>query len=470
MKKITVVILIVLIGGIFGCKRDSDILATYKDGTITRGDFYKWLDSRRFSRETLLKSKSKQKERIETMAVELITIAKAKADGFDNNENFRIFKDISTENILIKRFYDKEIKNRAQFREPAIKVRQIMLRIKDFEIDPKQKNKRVNLSRQELGKRVSETTEKAKEIIEKLNKGESFEELAKQYSDDFSKKKGGEVGFIVRNMMPPDFSDAAFSLRKGEYTKEPVGVPKDSPKSIYIIKVEDAEELTDKNIEKIIENKNQAVNLKNSLLRNYTKEYIDKLMAAPDVKFFEKATSGNRADVLFKIGEKNYTVGDLNRRIDLRQYGMDPAGKSKINLNDEQRKNLAKNYFQGEILKREAINKGIDKDPEYLKEMQNATDRIIASQYTNKLFSTDIKVTYNEIREEYDKNKENRYYKMVRTGNKNVKQPEPFNTVKERIERTLLSMKRSEKRKNWTAQMLQDYAFKLDESQLEGDK
>ncbi len=471
MKKIIGIFLIVLLSSIFGCKRDSDVLATYKNGNITRGDFYKWLDAKRFSKETLLKSKSKQKDKIENMAIEYITIAKAKAEGFDKGEEFQAFKDLSTENILIKSLYDKEIKEKAHFKEPAIKVRQIMLRVKDFEIDPKQKNKRVNLSKQELEKRANETIAKGKEIIEKLNKGESFEELAKQYSEDFSKKKGGDIGFTVRSMMPQELSDAAFSLKKGEYTKEPVRSPKDAPKGIYIIKVEDIEELTDKNIEKIIDNKSQAMNMKNNLLRNYSKEYIDKLMTAADIKFFDnKAVSRNKADVLFKIADKNYTVGDLTKKIELRQYGTDPMNRPKINITDEQRKNMAKNYFQTEVLKRDAINKGIDKDPEYMKEMQSRVDSILAAQYTNKLFSTDVKVNYNEIMEEYNKNKENRYFKMVNKGNKRVKQPEPFNAVKDRIEKNLLSIKKSEKRKNWTAQMLEEYAFKLDESKLEGDK
>jgi parvulin-like peptidyl-prolyl isomerase len=467
MKKITGIFLIILISSIFGCKREGDVLATYKNGNITRGDFYKWLDVRRFSKETLLKSKSKQKDKIENMAIELITIAKAKAEGFDKTEEFQVFRDISTENILIKRLYDKEIKDKAHFKEPAIKVRQIMLRVKDFEIDPKQKNKRINLSKQEIEKRTNETVAKGKEIIEKLNKGEKFEELAKQFSDDFSKTKGGDIGFIVRSMMPPDFSDAAFSLKKGEYSKEPIK----TTRGIYIVKVEDVEELTDKNIEKIIDNKSQAMNIKNGLLRNYSKDYIDKLMGAADVKFFDnKAASKNNADILFKIADKNYTVGNFTKRIELRQYGSDPMNRPKINITDEQRKNMAKSYFQYEILKRDAISKGIDKDPEYLKEMQARTDSIIATQYTNKLFSTDAKVTYNEIKEEYDKNKENRYFKMVNKGDKRVKQPEPFNAVKDRIEKNLLSVKKSEKRKNWTSQMLQEYAFKLNESELEGSK
>lgn len=460
--------IIVLAASIIGCKGDSDILATYKDGNITRGEFYKWLETKRIPKETLLKSKSKQKERIENMAVELLTIAKAKEEGFDKDEKFRLFSDISTENILIKRLYDKEIKEKAHFKEPAVKVRQIMLRVKDFEIDPKQKNKRVNLGKQELEKRTNETITKARDIIEKLNKGGKFEELAKQYSEDFSKQKGGDIGFIVHNMMPQEFADAAFSLKKAEYTKEPVVVP---GRGVYIIKVEDTEELTDKNIEKIIENKNQAMNIKNGLLRNYAKEYIDKLIGAPDVKFFEnKAAGKNKNDVLFKIGDVSYTAGDFMKRNELRQYGLDSTNKPKINITDEQKKNMVRNYFQIEILKREALVTGIDKDPEYAKEIQTRTDSLIAREYMNKVLSSDLKISYNEIKEEYDKNKESRYSKMVSKGKKRVKQPEPLKAVKDRIERNLLNVKKSEKRKSWTAQLLQEYAFELDESQLEGDR
>jgi parvulin-like peptidyl-prolyl isomerase len=38
----------------------------------------------------------------------------------------------------------------------------------------------------------------ATEIIEKINKGESFDELAEKYSDDqFSKKSGGDIYYIT---------------------------------------------------------------------------------------------------------------------------------------------------------------------------------------------------------------------------------------------------------------------------------
>ena len=56
----------------------------------------------------------------------------------------------------------------------------------------------------------------AKEVIEKLNKGESFARLAEQYSIDGSRKRGGDLGFFGKGMMVKEFEKAAFALKKGE--------------------------------------------------------------------------------------------------------------------------------------------------------------------------------------------------------------------------------------------------------------
>ena len=56
----------------------------------------------------------------------------------------------------------------------------------------------------------------AKEVIEKLNKGESFARLAEQYSVDGSRKRGGDLGFFGKGMMVKEFEKAAFALKKGE--------------------------------------------------------------------------------------------------------------------------------------------------------------------------------------------------------------------------------------------------------------
>ena len=69
----------------------------------------------------------------------------------------------------------------------------------------------------------AEALKTAKEIIEKLNKGESFEELAKEYSKDKgSAAKGGAIGKFGNGGMSKEFEQAAYKLKVNEYTKEPV--------------------------------------------------------------------------------------------------------------------------------------------------------------------------------------------------------------------------------------------------------
>lgn len=57
----------------------------------------------------------------------------------------------------------------------------------------------------------------AKDIIAKLKKGEKFNELAKKYSKDKP-----ELGYFTKRVMVPEFANAAFAMKKGEYSQTPV--------------------------------------------------------------------------------------------------------------------------------------------------------------------------------------------------------------------------------------------------------
>ena len=56
----------------------------------------------------------------------------------------------------------------------------------------------------------------AKEVLDKLAKGESFGKLAEQYSIDGSRKQGGDLGYFGRGVMVKEFEKAAFELQKGQ--------------------------------------------------------------------------------------------------------------------------------------------------------------------------------------------------------------------------------------------------------------
>ena len=57
-------------------------------------------------------------------------------------------------------------------------------------------------------------------VLERLKKGESFANLARELSvDRGSGKKGGDLGLFGRGVMVKPFEDAAFKLNKGEISQ-----------------------------------------------------------------------------------------------------------------------------------------------------------------------------------------------------------------------------------------------------------
>jgi peptidyl-prolyl cis-trans isomerase D len=62
---------------------------------------------------------------------------------------------------------------------------------------------------------AAEVKKKAEDVLNKAKHGGNFADLAKQYSEDSTKDKGGDLGWIVRGQTVPEFEAAAFSLPKG---------------------------------------------------------------------------------------------------------------------------------------------------------------------------------------------------------------------------------------------------------------
>jgi peptidyl-prolyl cis-trans isomerase SurA len=62
-------------------------------------------------------------------------------------------------------------------------------------------------------------TEKANQIVTRFKGGEKFEDLAKEFSNDVKRSKGGDWGWMKRSDFKKEFSDPAFELKKGEISK-----------------------------------------------------------------------------------------------------------------------------------------------------------------------------------------------------------------------------------------------------------
>ncbi|NBI27529.1 peptidylprolyl isomerase [Chengkuizengella marina] len=83
-----------------------------------------------------------------------------------------------------------------------------------------------------------ETKEEAEAIMQQINDGVDFAELAKEHSiDPGSGANGGDLGFFGRDMMVPEFEEAAFNLSVGEMSEIV-----QSEFGFHIIKVTDKKE------------------------------------------------------------------------------------------------------------------------------------------------------------------------------------------------------------------------------------
>jgi peptidyl-prolyl cis-trans isomerase SurA len=114
----------------------------------------------------------------------------------------RITKDIKITPAEVKRFFNKIPKDSLPFYSSDVEIGQIV------------KNVKISNSQKEEAKR------KLSEIRDRILNGEDFNTLAQKYSEDPSvKANGGEMGFVGRGQMVPQFEAMAFKLRKNEISQ-----------------------------------------------------------------------------------------------------------------------------------------------------------------------------------------------------------------------------------------------------------
>ena len=70
---------------------------------------------------------------------------------------------------------------------------------------------------------TEEARRKAEDVLEQLRAGADFEELAREHSEDpGNADNGGDLGWVTRGDMVPEFEDAGFALQIGELSAAPV--------------------------------------------------------------------------------------------------------------------------------------------------------------------------------------------------------------------------------------------------------
>ena len=207
------------------------------------------------------------------------------------------FKDVSMTPEEVKEYFSK---HKEEFKLPAkVKVRYLLFDPKDYmkqipvsskEIEDYYQNnkekfgqpKRVKvrhilIKAEAQDKQDKEGSAKAKQkaesIREEAAKGKGFAQLAKQYSEDpGTKDRGGEIGFLSKGMVVPEFEQAAFSMKVGE-----ISSVIQTPYGFHILKVDEIQEASTQPLEKVRDQ--IEVLLKNRQARGMAYDLADQAFA-----------------------------------------------------------------------------------------------------------------------------------------------------------------------------------------------
>jgi len=190
-------------------KHSEILVAKYGDDQIQMDEFEKAYAKNVGSLDVAKKdSVDKLKDFLDLYSVYKMKLKDAASRGFDKDsattdelESYR--KTIGASYYLENELYEKGIKDLYNKRSEELRISHLLIRTDTLS--------------------VVEAEKKCEDIIDRVNKGEKFEDLVKLYTDDkFSKDKGGDIYYITAGTIIPEFEDAAYSTPVGTVNPTPV--------------------------------------------------------------------------------------------------------------------------------------------------------------------------------------------------------------------------------------------------------
>ena len=146
---------------------------------------------------------------LENLINQEVLVQEAERKGLAKNADVQIQVELARQTTLARAVIDDHLKANP-ISESAVKAQ--------YEAVKAQRGEREYRARHIL----VDTEASAKDITEKLKKGEKFEELAKQSKDPGSKDKGGDLDWAAASNYVKPFADALVKLDKGKTTDAPI--------------------------------------------------------------------------------------------------------------------------------------------------------------------------------------------------------------------------------------------------------
>jgi len=119
--------------------------------------------------------------------------------------------------------------------------------------------------------------DEAKKIAEDIKKGGDFDKIAQEKSTDkASGANGGDLGWFTKDRMVPEFSDAAFKLKKGE-----ISAPVQTAFGWHVIKIDDRRAVKAPSFDEMKES------LKGEVTNKAVQTYVESLLKSADIKYYD---------------------------------------------------------------------------------------------------------------------------------------------------------------------------------------
>lgn len=184
----------------------SKVVARVEGKDITEEDVLRFLEEIGPQVAMQFQSPDGMQQIVNEMVNQELLLLDAKENKIDEDEEFVKVMETTKENLLKGYAFSKVIRDEIVTTEEAEIYFETFK--KDFEKET------VNASHI-----LVETEEKANEILQLLNEGKDFKELAMEYSSCPSRDQGGELGEFGRGAMVPEFENAAFAMGAGEISQ-----------------------------------------------------------------------------------------------------------------------------------------------------------------------------------------------------------------------------------------------------------
>ncbi|MDH5285037.1 MAG: peptidylprolyl isomerase [Betaproteobacteria bacterium] len=152
-----------------------------------------------------------------------LLVTEAKKKGLDKQDEVKTQMDLASQTVLVRAYVNDWVKANPV---PEAAVRSEYENIKKQMGDKEYKVAHI----------LVEKEDEAKQVIADLQKGQKFDEIAKQRSKDpGSKDRGGDLDWAAPGNFVKPFSDAMVKVEKGKFTPQPV----QSPFGWHVIRVDD---------------------------------------------------------------------------------------------------------------------------------------------------------------------------------------------------------------------------------------